>query len=442
MAMALMAVGFAVGGHVNDAEQMTEGALSQGKKVAGGLASWAKTYIYDFKGRVSEGISALANIDGIDNYEGSGFLFFESRLGGYGARFSLDREERGRGKSKALRLYGSNFERVLGYSGYSEGRPWTQPKTKAPLSWVVSEFKSIDDGSSTSEMFYSYFFGTSKKKDRDDNKQIVVQDDNTPSSRLDPWEPSCEDVLTWLPPTPSFVSDATLLLLRFTLNGTISPRNARWDNVRNAWATTLDIQRKYERRPFKFDPLASISASLLFDPSETGGDLVGNGRLAKGLYKMGQMLKLGKVSSSEESQTSVRELIAELSPDFWLPTKDGDKEQWRDILLHMASAIDGVDFFDEDGGNEFASPQLRFQHWDFEIRPIVEHAVVFAACKAGDIDSLSLARAICSRGVTLRPSSPEEWWRYSIVLGLLGDEVASENALYTSINVGGGQGSR
>jgi hypothetical protein len=41
--------------------------------------------------------------------------------------------------------------------------------------------------------------------------------------------------------------------------------------------------------------------------------------------------------------------------------------------------------------------------------------------------------------VTLRPNSPEEWWRYSIVLGLLGDEVGSGTALEASINFGGGQ---
>jgi hypothetical protein len=83
-----------------------------------------------------------------------------------------------------------------------------------------------------------------------------------------------------------------------------------------------------------------------------------------------------------------------------------------------------------------------FETWDFDTRPFMEHVVVYAACKCGDTESLSLARSICSRGVTLRPNSPEEWWRYSIVLGLLGDEVASEDALAASLAVGGGQGVR
>ena len=42
---------------------------------------------------MSEGISAMANFDGIVNYEGAGWMFFDCRLAGYGARFSLDRED-------------------------------------------------------------------------------------------------------------------------------------------------------------------------------------------------------------------------------------------------------------------------------------------------------------------------------------------------------------
>src|SRR3569623_610361 len=106
---------------------MAARAMKDGKKVAGGLATLAQAHVFDAGGRVAEGISALANSDGISNYEGSGILFFVCRLGGFGARFFLDREERGRGKSKSLRLYAENFQRVLDYSGFSEGRPWIRP---------------------------------------------------------------------------------------------------------------------------------------------------------------------------------------------------------------------------------------------------------------------------------------------------------------------------
>lgn len=43
----------------------------------------------------------MSNHDHIVNYEESGFLFFDRRLGGNDARFSFDREERGRGKRVA-----------------------------------------------------------------------------------------------------------------------------------------------------------------------------------------------------------------------------------------------------------------------------------------------------------------------------------------------------
>ena len=76
---------------------MSVQAMKQGKKVCGGLATWAQCLVYDAGGRVAEGISALANGDGIANFEGSGLLFFDSHLGGYGSRFAIDREERGRG---------------------------------------------------------------------------------------------------------------------------------------------------------------------------------------------------------------------------------------------------------------------------------------------------------------------------------------------------------
>lgn len=459
MASSLVALGFAVGGRHEEAELMAERAMNQGKKVCGGLATWAQAHIFDAGGRVSEGISALANFDGISNYEGSGLLFFDCRLGGYGARFSLDREERGRGKSAALRLYEANFERVLGYSGFAKAQPWREPLRRSPLSW--SERTAIDGGSSADAdsghsgigSFFLNMLGKKKNskskeeeeeeelKQEDYDYEILVSEDHAPSHNVDGWEPSCEDVLTWIPPTPQLLSDATLLLLRFTLNGTISARNARWDNVRNAWISMFELQKKHcNEAPLKFCPLARVVASILFPPADTGGDQVGGGRLALGLYKMGELLQLGNVTSEEERSTAVRELIAERHPSFWLPVDDESSQEWKEIVDHLVSAIDGIDNNDEDGG--IVDPTLRFDAWDFEARPILEHAIVYAACKSGDTESLCLARSISSQGVSLRPNSPEEWWRYSIILGVLGDQVGSEDALQNSINVGAGQGAR
>jgi hypothetical protein len=436
-----MALGYAIGGRDEDAERLAEAAMSRNKKVCGAIGTWAKTHIYDHKGRIAEGISATANFDGVSNYEGAGLLFFDSRLGGYGARFALDREERGRGKSAALRLYEANFERVLDYSGFAEGQPWTQPRQSAPLAWrdpvppLMLEDEHGNKTSSVSSLFASWFGGT-KNAEKTKKYELVLKKIQFPSTNVEGWEPSIEDVLTWLPPTPSLLSDATLLLLRFTLNGTISPKNARWDSVRNGWSALFQIQRKYDGN-LSFHPLACIVASLLCAPSETGGDRLYGGDVARGLHLMGQLLRLGNPETQEEKTTSVRELIAERDPNFWLPAKEDIRAKWKEVVGLLTTAIDGAG----ENVDSFAT-RARFNFWDFETRPIMEHAICYAACKAGDMHSLSIARSICSQGVTLRTNAPEEWWRYSIVLGLLGDDVASENALHNSINFGGGQGSR
>jgi hypothetical protein len=287
--------------------------------------------------------------------------------------------------------------------------------------------------------------GNPKAEKEEEEYEVVAKENTPPSMKRERWDPSCEDVLTWIPPTPQLLADATLLLLRFTFNGTISTRNGRWDSIRNSWESMFEIERKHgEDYPLKFCPLASVISSLLFPPSETGGNRIGSGRLARGLYEMGQLLKLGNVTAEAAESTEIRELIAEREPEFWLPAKEEPRQQWKEIVGHLASAIDGFDYPEEDSvdNDGLVDMSLRFQAWEFDARPILEHAIVYAACKSGDIESLSLARSICSQGVTLRPNSPEEWWRYSIVLGLLGDQVGSENALDSSINFGSGQGAR
>ena len=437
MASSLMSLGLAVGGRHADAEQMAERSMNQGRKLCGGIATWAQAHIFDAGGRVSEGISALANGDGIANYEGSGFLFFDCRLGGYGARFMVDREERGRGISASLRLYERNFDRILHYSGFSAGQAWRRPMQRAPLAW--KEPTALEQGDKDkSPSFFDAMFGSSSDNPEQEVYEIMRRDAHAPATNLDGWEPSLEDVLTWLPPSPHLLSDATLLLLRFTLNGTISTQDSRWDDIRNAWVALFDIQTEHGKSSgLSSFPLASLASSLLFPPSETGGDRIGNGRLAIALHLMGQQLKLGQAEAGEETTRAVRVVVADRDPNFWLPEDEKLRQEWREIMEHFSSAIDGLDC------NE--SKEYRrnmFDSWDFEARPLLEHAICYAACKAGDAESLSLARAICSQGVTLRTNSPEEWWRYSIVLGLLGDEVGSENALLNSINLGGGQGAR
>jgi hypothetical protein len=457
-------LGLAVGGRNAEAEQLAIYAMDSGKKVCGGIGTWALAHIYDAEGRTAEGISACANSDGSVHFEECGLLFFDSILYGYGVRFALDREERGRGRSKALRLYDNNYERVLEYSGFSQGQAWQKPSRKAPFGWRSSSFKG---GANKPESFMNMLFrdGGDKRKASDETEtvdgQVMLKDKSLPSLKKENWVPSCEDVLTWLPPTPQLLTDATLLLLRLTLNGTISSRNYRWEGIRNAWSVMLDLQGRYggDHATFEFYPLASVAASLMASPQQTGSISGAAGRLARGLNKMGDLLNLGDIHASvsdedkdldegeSKSLTTAlfREIVADKEPDFWLPvTAESQKEDWQGVLNLLSSGIDGVynPVNDGDIDMEVAELSTGFESWEFDARPVFEHAVVYAACKCGDQESLSLARSICSRGVTLRPNSPEEWWRYSIVLGLLGDEVASEDALQASVAFGGSQGAR
>ena len=501
---AAIAVGLAVGGRRSEAEAMAEGVRMKGEKLAGGLSTWALAHVFDAEGRTAEGISACANFDGMIQYEHCGFLMFDACLAGYGVRFALDREERGRGRSPALRLYDTNYEPILDSSGFSRGILHDEPHRRAPIGWHRSKFER----SNRAQAFMADVFGkeqrqkyeqeqeeeqqqqqsiTVNEKEEKNNDQYNTneEDGSTFSSSLQTtdWDPSMEDVLTWLPPTPQFLSDATLLLLRFTLNGTISCSNYRWENLRNAWSVFLEINSRYETdnnnkkngdpkttnststaniSNLEFYPLACVAASLMAEPRLVGELTGAGGRLQAGLHKMGELLNLGNIvapSSNDDSENTgndndnnnylstilFKEIVADKEPDFWLPVlEEAKREEWKTVLKLLSSAIDGI--YDPTGEDDHdimkATLTTGFQGWEFDVRPFLEHAVVYAACKCGDYESLSIARSICSRGVTLRPNSPEEWWRYSIVLGLLGDEKASEDALNASHSFGGGQGTR
>ena len=395
LATGIMAVGFAAAGYMEEAEHMLEVSMKQARKASGALGSWGKALVYDSRGRVAEGISALANFDGVALYEGSGLFFFERRLGGYGARFAMDREERGRGKSQALRLYESSIEQLLEYSGYSIGKPWESPKERAP------------------------------------GKYLLSNGEGSFPQKMDQWRPTLEDVLVWMPPTVPLLTDATLLLLRLTLNGTVSTNNRRWESISKAWTIVLDVQKRYKQDLASNGSLACLAMSIFLKPEECGGDKVGNGRIAHALHLLGQKLQLGNVEHQQDSESVavghvIRDNVAESAPSFWLPESD-QPQVWKEIVDSIVEEMDYPN---------------GFPLWEFDSRPIIEHTLTYAACKAGDIESLSTARAVCSQAVTLRPNSPEVWWRYSIVLGLLGDVRGSEDALIQSINVGAGQGAR
>ena len=557
-----------MGGRHVEAEELCQRTMGA-KNVCGAVSTWALAHILDAQGRTAEGISFLANHDGLRNYQGAGFLFFESRLLSYGCRYLLDREERGRGQSAALRIYDGHIERVLQYSGFAQNKPHSQPPLKAPLGWSettttnttttsnnnTKTLRSAKDSTSSStssssssnsifSLFSNRFSFQGKQDDNDpttittttttttshsnhssneEEAEIIVANHNKDVSRRlakkDHVTYACEDIFTWLPPTPQLLSDATLLLWRLTLNGTITAQDIRWDHVRNAWKTLFQLEQKQQQQQqqqfssfihnnnnnnnknsisFKHAPLICMSASLLIPPSLSGGDQIGTGRLASALYRMGELMGLGgggvgrtnnnnnnnnnrpQREHEEESLSSEdgngnnnnnnnniilnnisnllkRVVVAETNPNFWYPEYKNQKE-WKTVVDDILSAMDGFDYDyeydDDDDDDEQRTMRIIFGEedhhlvgfsdmcWSFDGRPFLDHTLVYAACKAGDPTSLCRARSVCSQGVTLRPNSPEEWWRYSIVLGLLGDQVASEQALVASVNLGAGQGAK
>ena len=115
----LIAVGLALGGRYKDAEMLAESSLKSDKDASSGVAVWALSIAYDAEGRVSEGNSLLSGFDGTQLYDDCGFLFFNSKLGGDGARFALDRDGAYADRT-AIRLYDNHFEWVLDYSGYKD----------------------------------------------------------------------------------------------------------------------------------------------------------------------------------------------------------------------------------------------------------------------------------------------------------------------------------
>ena len=131
------------------------------------------------------------------------------------------------------------------------------------------------------------WFGSASKGSQDDKEgdkeedaretlqketyELVTTKDQAPSRNLENWTPSAEDVLTWLPPTPLFLAEATILLFRLTLNGTLSRKNERWEQIRKAWRVTVERQEE-AGMDLTFCPLAAVAASMVLPPDVTGGD--------------------------------------------------------------------------------------------------------------------------------------------------------------------------
>ena len=396
-----IALGFAAGGRFPEAERMAERALYQDAKSCGAVSTWALAHVYDSEGRCAEAISKLTG-DGVKYYETSGLFFFDSRIASYGARFLLDREGMGEGRSP-LRIYDTAFDRVLQYSGYAAGMPLTKPQRQAPRARTERMMESVGMGAKS---FFGQVFGSGKEAKKADKKDEALLSKRNPAIAA----LSLEDVLAWMPPTPQLLADATFLLLRLTVNGSVLPSDQRWAELTRAWITLLTslldqepIFDDEEPNSAHLVPLVVIASSLVCPPIALPST---EGRLAQ--YSQAFSL-FGELLRSESMDDS----------------SDDSKEKWAKVTKILSDAI---------------APTDQFEGWDMELRPIIDQITCYAACKSEDPECLRIARSYSSLGVSLRPNCPEEWFRYSTVLKKLGDDVAAEDALAASVSLGAGEG--
>mmetsp|Transcript_8514 Transcript_8514/g.19731 ORF Transcript_8514/g.19731 Transcript_8514/m.19731 type:complete len:385 (-) Transcript_8514:713-1867(-) len=368
----------------------------------GGLAAWALAHVYDAEGRTSEGISWLAGYDGVQLYEACGYLFFNARIAGYGARFALDREGAGRVRTP-LRVYDNSFDPILQYSGYAQRQPWQSPQRRSPGKRTTRMVQSVRLGS---QALLQRIFGS---QGQESASELPAPQENVEGElkKEDTTRSTIEDVLTWLPPTPQVLTEATLLLLRLTLVGAIGGDDSRWSALQNSWLCLLDENSNdpNSNSNSQIPPRSMLGAYLLCDPDDLPSGPGSFAEVGRGMRLLGMLLGLADAQSDD----------TELNKGKW--------KEVVDMLSFAAGRGSGT-----------------FNLWDLDSRPLFEHAVCYAACMSEDYESLSVARSICSMGVVLRPNSPEEWWRYSSVLEKLGDDVAAEDARAASISLGLGEG--
>jgi len=424
----LIAVGFAIGGQYRESEQIAEHTMRNDNKMAGGLAAWALAHVYDAEGRVSEGASLLSGFDGMQSFAECGFLFFDSILGGYGGSFVLGRA--GASADQAtLRIYDENFGRIFEYSGYNEQKSGPilryaplqrheklrQSMTKTATSLWGGLFPSAKKEISEISFVPSNLDGSISSQDACVSKPIIL-----------------EDVLSWIPPTPPVLTEATILLLRLTMSGAINADDERWNDLQVAWTKVLTIEKKYSctmgKNLFKgFSPLARITCSIVLDKPFSDGneERTISSKLEKAANLLSRQMKIGQ-KNCENALAS-------------------NAEDWREICILISEARSGWTRYMQ--GLEFTSNQIEplFQDLDglnLNFHNFCDYVICYSALKSKDSESLCIARSICSENVTLRLNSPENWWRYSLVLEELGDSAAAENARATSISLGAGEGGK
>jgi len=321
--------------------------------------------------------------------------------------------------------------------------------------------------------------GQNKKMEEEEGEDMDINRSSHGKQGIKPV--TFENIFCWLPPTPQFLTDATFLLLRLTFGGAIEGNDPRWKGIKQAWKKVIyneiqiqkqqhhhhqqqqqyqpEEQQNQSKVLLKFSPMARIASSLVVDDvvlehaelCNKDNPLLST-QLEQCSHLIGKLLKLGMdngqctstSTNDNDNNTDMDEDVHENHHDDTVMTKE-----WIYLSHRLADIRDGRQSPEnnDDHGNSLLTGNTYFVQdihgWDSTLRPFLEHSTFHAARNsADDPHALNLARAVCSEGVSLRPNSPETWWRYSIILEKLGDLTAAEDALATSVSLGSGEGGR
>jgi hypothetical protein len=470
----LISLGLSIGGRYREAEALIEKSMTLDHMISG-VGSLTLSHIYNGEGRISEGTSLLSGFDGSQHYNSCGFLFHESILNLYGARFALDRDGASSDRV-ALRMYDESIGRILSYSGYNStigDDAYLEYGVPAILREVPARRRDMmsQAASHAAKSIWGSLFGTVRKND-DDSSSLSSQDqtnDNpvvanetfNESSTRNLAKMSIEDILAWLPPTPTLMSEATFLLFRLTISGAIQADDERWIDLSNSWKRMIHIEKSMtlpnissseSHQIFKFSPLARIASSLALRDRKyldlddnVGNQKIDNAidstvcdKLEEAAVLLGKMMKLGKIKVGNSSVESKHHATSEQDEK---ENNDGnDVKNWKKIVDLLSTAKCGWMSIDTNGSDLIRLKSDNFEGWDINIHNFIEHAICYSAINAQDLESLHYARSICSESVTIRSNSPETFWRYSVILEKLGDHAAAEDARAASISLGSGEG--
>ena len=384
------AEGLAIAAHMNDAENN------------GAIAAYALCTLYEAEGRSSEGHSTLVGSDGGQNVDGAGWKFFDSKLMGLGARYGLERDGM-RASETALRLYDIGFRRILNYNrnnAHLRKAPGNDHTGMRGLFNRLNPFNRIEN------------VNKNENTSNDSAIHIKKTDEKSACSIQGTLKDySIEDILSWLPPTPSLMTDATILLLNLTTYGSVNSSDERWSELREAWLTHIlskngcleQSNAEVSLDPLRNMPLSYAACSLLVrdtdvNKKEDQHEICMNAVL----FKAGSMLGLGNKFTSS--------------------SKDSTSDDWSFLSQSLYTL------------------QPFIKAWDSDTRALLERLICYSSRQTDDYNGICAARSVCSESITLRANSPEVWWRYSYILDKLGDHEAAENARNTSYSLGKGEG--